>query len=176
MKLEIQPDWLVAGRQQYRDRLMDWIREGDDVFPIFARSTQEAQAFLASCVMSLPEEDRLPLLGRIVMVAREDVWEELVWEEQKLILVFDFAAERQRRLCSMAARQGHRVIITNPQQEEGMPRNSLLPPLGQAELRALLEQQGMPTQMASANVELASQLFTNPQSQALKWPYLKHPY
>ncbi|MBF9239517.1 hypothetical protein I2I05_19140 [Hymenobacter sp. BT683] len=177
INIRIQPDWLIAGRQQHRDRLIEWLKEGDAIFPIFGKSTREAQAFLAACVMSLAEDDRLTLLGRIVLVAREDVWEELVWEEKKLILVFDFLSERQYVLCSMAARQGHRVIITNPQQDErNIPSNSLLPPIGVEELRALLIQQGMPAQLASTNTQLASQLFTGSNSQVMKWPFLNPNY
>ncbi|MFC6225630.1 hypothetical protein ACFP2F_20455 [Hymenobacter artigasi] len=171
--LDIQSDWLLVGRSEHRDKLLKWLSSKEEAFPVFGCSAEEARAFIAACIMALSEDERLPLLGRIVIVSREDVWEQLVWEEKKLVLIFDFESTKQDRLCASATRRGHQVILACSQGLTGTEASAdVLPAIMPEILQAKLEQLGMPTEIAAFNALMTSQLFTNPDSQSLKWPFL----
>ena len=171
--LNIQSDWLLVGRSEHRDNLLKWLSSKEEAFPVFGSSAEEARAFIAASIMALSEEERLPLLGRIVIVSREEVWEQLVWEEKKLVLIFDFESNRQDRLCASATRRGHQVILACSKGLTGTEVSAdVLPAIKPEELQAKLEQLGMPTDIAAFNALMTSRLFTNPDSQSMKWPFL----
>lgn len=168
---KLRPEWLLTGREEARAQVLDWLGGTEETLPIFASSPDEARAFVAACVLSLPDTERLPALTSTFIVTDERAWMDLSYGLGKLVLLFGFESPHLNRLCASANRRGKRVILTCSQNSGSAP-GVVLPPINQQQLRTELELLGMPAELAAQKAALAGQSFTSFQYSVLKFPFL----
>jgi hypothetical protein len=158
----MQTEWLLAGRTAAQTRLTTWLADAaSDPKPhsVFASTADEARAFIAACILTLPTEQREAWLTRTIVVTSELIWEQLVRTEEKLLLIPQFDSDRLGQLCAAATRQGHRVLLPRPG-TEAKTTDEVVPPLSRDALREALENVGFPKLDAAEKAGLARRSFT----------------
>lgn len=83
---------VLAGRDKEVQQLTGWLTSGRGAFTVVAESSADAIGFVGAAVMALPENDRSPVLARMVVVTDADAFAQLATSR-------DFFDSR-RGLCS----------------------------------------------------------------------------
>lgn len=158
----MQTAWLLAGRTAAQTRLTSWLSDAaGDPKPhsVFASTADEARAFIAACILTLPTEQREAWLTRTIVVTSELIWEQLIRTEEKLLLIPQFESDRLGQLCAAATRQRHRVLLPRPG-SEAKTTDEVVPPLSREALQEALENVGFPKLDAAEKASLARRSFT----------------
>lgn len=129
---ELCPEVVLVGREQSAELVTRWLKHPASSLVVHADSTDEAIAFFAAVVSGLPEEDRMSVVSRALVITDADVWRELSAHQDKLVLVGALPAV----LPAGAVARGHHVLI--PTTDVIMPGAiSLMPPDRESFVRAL---------------------------------------
>lgn len=87
----IHENLLLAGRQKEADELNRIFRMKPKVQHIYTESKKEAIAFMAACILILPEEEKERLLSMCIIVSNIEDWRFLTECKKKLFLIVNFA-------------------------------------------------------------------------------------
>lgn len=101
----------LAGRYATSEALQTWLNNPATAaknFSLVADSRKEAIAILASAVLTLPDDERAPVMARTVVVESQAAWQELTTTAQSLLLIPMF---RDDEAIASAVRQGHQVFL-----------------------------------------------------------------
>lgn len=102
------PALVLAGRTSEAAKLTSWLATGRGTFAVVAESSSDALAFIGASVLSLPEQERTPILARTAVVSNADAFAQLAASSESLILIAAYAAGNE---VQRATRGGHRVIL-----------------------------------------------------------------
>lgn len=153
-------DWLLAGRAAAQASLATWLTSptAEPAHSVFASTADEARAFVASCVLALPEPARSACLARTIVVDSEAAWQQLLPFGGGLLLLPNFESERLLQLQAAATQQGHRVLL--PRAANELRANETpLPPLDRELLQQGLEAAGFAQLDAAERAALARRSF-----------------
>lgn len=158
----MQKEWLLAGRSAAQTGLINWLASKDSTLPtrsVFASTAEEARAFIASCILALPEEPRVACLAQAVVVTNEPMWQQLLQVKHKLLLIPDFESERFNQLQAAANQQGHRVLLPRAA-DELTSSDVVILPLNRDVLQPALERVNFSRLDAAEKASLARRSFT----------------
>jgi hypothetical protein len=102
------PELIIGGREEYVQKIYTWLSNSPSALALQTDSRDEAVAFLLAAVEKLPEEERIQVLSRALLVADARDWPRLVVATRPLILVPTF---EENETVDQATRKGHHVFI-----------------------------------------------------------------
>ncbi len=105
---------MIAGRSAEADRVVSWLQEATaSRLTLSADSRQEALAFFAAVLYSLPDVERLPFLARILITKSEAAWHYFTAISTNLIIIplldFQFTP-------AQATKAGNRLLVVHGQE------------------------------------------------------------
>lgn len=101
-------DLVIAGREEARNSILEWLRSAPSAFILKGDSTDEATAFLAAVAQSLDEEERAKIEARAVMVEDASSWRRLAQSPEPLIIITKI---NEPEGVGRAIRNGHHVFV-----------------------------------------------------------------
>jgi len=110
----ITTSFLLAGRDDTRSSLRQWLQSPSSSFAFQADSRDEAIALLGAVVAQLDAEARVAALARSVIVFKPSAWQQLVAVSTPLILVQAFD---DPEAITQAMQRGHHVVVPLGQSE-----------------------------------------------------------
>lgn len=102
------PALVIAGRQEAIYKISEWLQGPPSCLSLQAETQDEAVAFLAACIQSLPEDIKTAVTERAVVVENEIEWRRLSLCPEPLILIPTFG---ERSLVASAIQRGHHVLL-----------------------------------------------------------------
>jgi hypothetical protein len=136
----LSPGLLLAGRQDARAKILKWFEApGSEPRGIESESPEEAVAFIAASLQSLPEDHMVALLARTIVAQDKNALERLSAFDKSLFIICTFPPGD---LASRAARNGHKVLVAHGRGEGFQPANLLTVPrvnrrAAESELKAM---------------------------------------
>lgn len=100
----------TAGRGEQVEEVLGWLRGEPSAVSVSGDSAEEAFAFIAACLLGLPEEERTALLSRTLVVRTPAAWDEILARAGAgpgLVLIPLFPGPEP----SEATDAGHRVAV-----------------------------------------------------------------
>lgn len=131
-------DLVIAGREEARDHILQWLRSTPSAFILKGDSTDEAAAFLAAVVQSLDEGERAKIEARAVMVEDASSWRRLAQSPEPLIIITKI---NEPEGVGRAIRRGHHVFV--PLGGVGAPGAYTLPRVVRYEAERALRLMGL---------------------------------
>lgn len=101
---------VTAGRAAQVDQVLAWLHGEPSAISVLCDSAEEAFAFIAACLLALPEEERTLLLSRALVVRTRAAWDEVLARagaDSSLVLIPIFPNPKPAE----ATDAGHRVAI-----------------------------------------------------------------
>jgi hypothetical protein len=141
-------DLATAGRDNQVKEVIGWLGGEPSVISVCGDSTEEAFAFIASCLLSLPADERTAVLARTLVVRTPAAWDEVLARagaESGLVLIPGFPDAA----AAEAAGTGHRVAVPLGPNTVTAGTVVKLPQLQTAPARAALVAAGVPDKKAS---------------------------
>ncbi len=134
---------VLASRGKEATTIVEWLRTpGQGFITISAGSADDALGVVAAAVMALPEETRLPILARTVVVSSADAFAQLAASTEPLILIVKYAAGSE---VQRAARSFHRVVIpTGPIPGTASTKQIIIPRVRRHDAEAALTARAEP--------------------------------
>ena len=100
----------TAGRADQVGQVLGWLHGEPSSIFVAGDSTEEAFAFIAACLLGLPEEERTALLSRALVVRTPEAWDEVLARagaDNTLVLIPVFPHPESAE----ATDAGHRVAV-----------------------------------------------------------------
>jgi hypothetical protein len=106
----LSPALMFAGREQSRDEITAWFTGGtaEPTLGVESESPEETVALVAAALELLPEEERVAVLSRTVVIRDVDALLQVAAADESLRIVTTFSPGD---LVHRATRRGHRVLI-----------------------------------------------------------------
>lgn len=106
----LSPALMFAGRESTRDAIREWFTSGsaDPTLGVESESPEETVSLVAASLLSLPEDERVAVLARSVVVRDADALIQLAAADESLRILTAFSPGD---LAQRATRGGHRVLI-----------------------------------------------------------------
>lgn len=106
----LSPGLMFAGREASRDEVRNWFTSPSAplTLGVEAESPDETIALVAAALVSLPENERIAVLARTVVVRDADALVQIAASDEPLRIVTTFSPGD---LAQRATRRGHRVLI-----------------------------------------------------------------
>ena len=144
----------TAGRAEQVKQMLAWLHDEPSAITVAGDSTEEAFAFTASCLLSMPEEERTALMARTLVVRTPAAWDEVLaragaGSSLVLIPVFPDADPAE------AADAGHRVAVPVGQNTLTAATVIRLPQLQAESARAALAVAGVPPEKVGELARIA---------------------
>jgi DNA-binding transcriptional ArsR family regulator len=153
----ISVDFLLSGRRELATELQKWFASPlSNTLALQAESADEALAVLAASILELPDEQRLAILGRTLVVDTASAWNTLALMKDPLFLIMRFNDDRA---IGRATRNGHRVLIPLGG-EDGADSSKLVPRLARRDAESALRAAGIEQERAAQLAELARRSVT----------------
>ncbi|HEX8549940.1 MAG TPA: hypothetical protein VF681_00155 [Abditibacteriaceae bacterium] len=99
---------VIAGRHEAENAVMEWLKRDPACLSLQAETQDEAVAFLAACTQHLPENLKVDVIERCIVVEHEVEWRRLSLCPEPLILIPTFG---DRSLVAAAVSKGHHVFL-----------------------------------------------------------------
>jgi DNA-binding transcriptional ArsR family regulator len=168
----ITANFLLAGRSDLAKTVQAWLVDSStSTLALQAESRDEALAVFAASVLQLPEEQRLRLLGRIIVVDTVAAWIALALSDEPLLLVMRF---KDDQAIGRARRKGHRVLIPLGSEDTG-DSAQVAPRVSRREAEEALRAAGVSVNDAAELVALARRSITSFRRRLALRPELQQP-
>jgi excisionase family DNA binding protein len=138
----IPPALATAGRAPQAEQVLAWLHDEPSAITVWGDSAEEAFAFIAACVLELPEEERTALVSRALVVRTPAAWDEVLARagaSTSLVLIPDFPCPEPAE----ATDAGHRVAVPAGQNAVTVGTVIRLPQLRTGPARAALAAAGV---------------------------------
>jgi hypothetical protein len=132
---QLSPSLLTNGRNNQIEQVQSWLRSEPTVLSIQADSRDEATAFFAAISQQLPDEERLSVLSRSIVVDDLAAWHQLSTADNSLLLIPRFNVGDA---IVRAIRGGHHVLIPLGRDDSVSPTTVQLPRLRRKDVREAL--------------------------------------
>lgn len=140
-------DILLAGRGEEQARVNDWLRDQPSILHVRADTPREATAFVAACVMQLPETERITLCSRTLATDDPETLRALSSKQAGLLLFYDGTDTAP---TPVAVQRGHRVLIPVPLGVAPLTNEVALPRPSREAFAKALQGAGYPEEQALA--------------------------
>lgn len=140
----IHPRLLIAGRADEASGVKNWLASPASPYAVRGENAEEAIAFVAAAVQTLPAAERESVLARAIVVTDMGAWQTLTLSEAPLILIPVFA---DRSKTPAAAVRGHHVLIPIGRSEPSVGNGIDLPRVSSSERAAALLAMGVEKEM-----------------------------
>lgn len=149
----LSPGLMFAGRESARDEISGWFTSlsAAPTLGVESESPDETIALVAAALMSLPEDARVAVLARTVVVRDADALVQIAAADEQLRIVATFSPGD---LAQRATRRGHRVLIPRSP-GEGATSTLKVPRLHRDAAERELKAMGLPDNRARELAGLA---------------------
>jgi len=151
---QLPADLVTAGRGEQVDQVLAWLHGEPSAISIEGESDEEALAFIAVCLLGLPEQERTALLSRALVVRTAAAWDEVLARagaDSGLVLIPAFA----HPVTVEATDAGHHVAVPVDRNAVHAGEVIRLPRLRREPAREALLAAGVPEQRANDLARLA---------------------
>lgn len=166
------PELIIGGRQEYVQQIYNWLSSPPSAFALQTDSRDEAIAFFLAAVEKLPEEERVQVLSRALVVTDARNWPRLVVSARPLVLVPAF---EENETVDQATRKGHHVFIPLGREHYDITDIVELPRISRSAVEAALTQIGIADDRASSLATLARRSFLSFRRRLSRIPTLQRP-
>ncbi len=145
---------VTAGREEQVGQILAWLHAEPSAIGVEGESGEEAFAFIAACLLSLPEQERTALLSRALVVRTAAAWDEVLARagaDSGLVLIPAFS----HPVTVEATDAGHRVAVPVDRNAVHPGEVIRLPRLRREPAREALLAAGVPEQKAGDLARLA---------------------
>jgi hypothetical protein len=97
---------ILGGREEAKKQIQDWLSGNPDALTLQADSNDEAIAFLAAVVQTLPEPERTVVLSRSFVVNSTTAWQQFIQSPKPLLLI-----PQTSQPVGRAIQNGHHVFV-----------------------------------------------------------------
>ncbi|RNB53509.1 hypothetical protein EDM57_19640 [Brevibacillus gelatini] len=132
-------EFLLIGRTSAIEKLKEWIVNPPTGLAVKADSSEEALAFFASYLYTLPEEKRTEIFSKCVVAYDLNVFRTLVANNDQLILIPMFSDAPS---VGIAIQKGHHVYVPLGRDTSTTSTSLILPPFNRKTLEQALVQTG----------------------------------
>jgi hypothetical protein len=138
---------LLAGRGEEQARVNAWLRDQPSILHVRADTPRETIAFVAACIMQLPEAERITLCSRTLATDDPETLRALSLTRAWLVLFYGGADTAP---APIAVQRGHRVLIPVPLGVASLPNEVALPRPSREAFTESLKGAGYPEEQAVA--------------------------
>jgi hypothetical protein len=153
----LSPELVIVGRQNVVNKIQQWLRNEPSALGVQAETLDEAVAFFAAALHTMPEEEREQMFARSVVVEAAAVWRQLATAATPLILIPSFV---DRVGVLQAATAGHHVLIPLGRNEPGLGETVQTPRARREPAQQALQRMGLTRERAEALAALARRSLT----------------
>lgn len=135
----ISPEMVLAGRENIKEEISQWLRNASSPLKIQAETRDEAIAIFAASISLLPPLDKDFNLSKAIVVNNIEAWTYLSSSRNNLILIPAFDSEG----LSRAIRNGHNVMIPLGRSDSTTEGTILIPRLSRDRVTSILIDMGL---------------------------------
>jgi hypothetical protein len=166
------PELIIGGRDEQVKLVHAWLSRSPSAFALQGESPDESLAFFLSAVQKLPDEQRLAVVSRGIIVNDTRSWTSLAVSTSPLILIPTF---EEKQLVDQAVQRGHHIFVPLGKEDSDLYALTELPRLSRSVVEAALKESGLNDDTARSLATLARRSLLAYKRKRARIPILQRP-